>query len=187
MSSSLSCGVMAGLVTCHAAGPYSWISPPRTSWRRIRAVARAVTGAVMLSPRSGGRRFLDRGGRCRLPCAAYSSRAACRSRGPAISIRPVRLAAAELETVDAPVTAGIASGRTAAMRWALAWHWPASDGGLPTSGCAGVPATSKGSKPSSDLGLVLMKPPRWAGSRLAASAASAQMDSHADHLSRGDY
>jgi hypothetical protein len=50
----------------HAVRSYSWISLPRTSWRRIRAVATSVTGAVMLSPPSDGRRFLGRCGRCRL-------------------------------------------------------------------------------------------------------------------------
>ena len=49
---------------CHAARSYSWISPPRTLWRRIRAAARSVTGAVRMSLQSGGRRFLARCGRC---------------------------------------------------------------------------------------------------------------------------
>src|SRR5215470_10208091 len=50
----------------HAASSYSWISPPRIFRRRIRAVARLVTGTVTLSPLSGGRRFLARCGRRRL-------------------------------------------------------------------------------------------------------------------------
>jgi hypothetical protein len=48
----------------HAVRSYSLISPPRTLWRRIRAVARSVTGAVVMSSQSGGRRFLARCGRC---------------------------------------------------------------------------------------------------------------------------
>ena len=50
----------------HAARSYSWISPPRTLRRRIRAVAGSVTGAAGMSSQSGGRRFLARCGRCRL-------------------------------------------------------------------------------------------------------------------------
>jgi hypothetical protein len=41
----------------HAARSYSWISPPGILRRRIRAAARSVTVAVVMSPASGGRRF----------------------------------------------------------------------------------------------------------------------------------
>jgi DNA-binding transcriptional LysR family regulator len=63
---SLKCGFLGQPVVLHAAHSYSWISPPRTSRRCIRAAARSVTGAVAVSPASGGRRFLARCGRCRL-------------------------------------------------------------------------------------------------------------------------
>ena len=46
----------------HAARSYSWISPPRTLRRRIRTAVESVTGAVMPSSWSGGRRFLARCG-----------------------------------------------------------------------------------------------------------------------------
>ena len=46
---SLTCGVTAGPVTCHAARSYSWISPPKTFRRRIFAVVRSVTAAVVMS------------------------------------------------------------------------------------------------------------------------------------------
>lgn len=36
---------------CHASRSYSWISSPRTSWRRIRTVARSATEAVAMPPR----------------------------------------------------------------------------------------------------------------------------------------
>jgi hypothetical protein len=48
----------------HAAGLYSWISPPRTSRRLMRS--RAVTGLGSGSPASGGRWLRERWGRCAL-------------------------------------------------------------------------------------------------------------------------
>ena len=65
-SSSLTCGVTAEPVNCHAACSYSWISPPKTFRRRVFAVVRSVTAAVAMSSQSGGRRFRARCGRCSL-------------------------------------------------------------------------------------------------------------------------
>lgn len=50
----------------HAALSYSWISPPRALRRRILAVVRSVVVAMVMSSRSGSRRFRARCGRWRL-------------------------------------------------------------------------------------------------------------------------
>jgi len=71
-----------------------WISPLRTLRRRILAAVRSVVVAMVLSSQSGGRRFPARCGRWWLWCATYSSRAARRCRGPAISIWSVTSARA---------------------------------------------------------------------------------------------
>ena len=65
LSRSLTCNV-GWVGSYHAARSYSWISPPKTFRRRIFAVVRSVTAAMVMSPQSGDRRFRARCGRWRL-------------------------------------------------------------------------------------------------------------------------